>query len=184
FCPTSYTLARHLSICSVLLLFLFSCRLLRGRHPRAYLHSDHLSSTCTPPMHSLPNETMPVLQYSREDNRLSCAATDRKKRLTFLRIAAINCDRFSFVIIRADHDFHFAVAVQIQRRDHFVSVRRVEAPLFLCGLRIRLGIKFSFDQLRFHFSSDHAPQQHHRITCGWRSHWHAVVFPEIVCRAD
>src|SRR5439155_520457 len=58
-------------------------------------------------MHSLPNETMPVLQYSREDNRLSCAATDRKKRLTFLRIAAINCDRFSFVKIRALHPRKF-----------------------------------------------------------------------------
>src|SRR5947208_6908359 len=118
-------------------------------------------------MHSLPNETMPVLQYSREDNRLSCAATDRKKRLTFLRITAINCDRFSFVIIRADDDFHFAVAVQIQRGDDFVSVWRVEAIFFSY---VSFWVKLSFDQLRFYFSFDHATQQHHPITASWRLH--------------
>src|SRR4029450_11714229 len=70
------------------------------------------------------------------------AASNRKQSFSLLRIAPVNRCLSSFVVMRMDHDFHIAVAIQIQHRDYFVSVRRVEAPLFLFGLRISLGIKF------------------------------------------
>ena len=49
---------------------------------------------------------------------LSRSAGHRKSSLRFLA-QSDNRDRFSFVIVRADHDFQLAVTVQIQRRDHF-----------------------------------------------------------------
>src|SRR6266545_1229330 len=124
-------------------------------------------------MHSLPNETMPVLQYSREDNRLSCAATDRKKRRTSLRIAAINRRSFAFVVSPSDDNFQFTVPIQIEYRDYFIRVWRVEA-IFLSY--VSFWVKLAFDQLRFHFSCDHATQQHHGITASRRPHRHAIVF--------
>src|SRR6266496_3438322 len=76
----------------------------------------------------------------RNCHTLSGAARNRK--LNLFRIAAINRDRFSFVIARADHDLQLPVTVQIECRDYSVS----------------FWVKLALDQLRFHFSCDHATQ--------------------------
>src|SRR5215217_3942685 len=67
----------------------------------------------TPRSQSRSNETMPALQYSREDNRLSCAAADREQRLNLLRIASVNRCLLSLVVVRSHDHFHLAIAIQI-----------------------------------------------------------------------
>ena len=68
--------------------------------------------------------------------------------LSLFRVAPINCDLFSFVVVRAYDDFQLPVTVQIQRRNYFVRVWRVEA---IVRSYISLWVKLAFDQLCFHF---------------------------------
>ena len=68
-------------------------------------------------------------------------------------VAAINRDLFSFVVVRADDDLQFPVTVQIQRRNHFVSIGSVEA-IFLSYLSF--WFKITFNQLNFNFALDNA----------------------------
>ena len=63
----------------------------------------------------------------------------QKVSLNLFRVATTNCDLFTFVIVRAYDDFHLPVAVQIQRRDNFVSIGSVEA-VFLFYVSVCVAI--------------------------------------------
>src|SRR5262249_10518804 len=72
-------------------------------------------------------ESLFILPFrTHQEQPVSGTASNRKQSLNLFGIGAVDGDLFTFVIARADNNFHLAIPVQVEGAYNCVRVRRVE----------------------------------------------------------